>query len=91
MGICLIRDRLTVTPAGVPLRFSATGSVTAKIGAYSCSSVLIPVASQDNYQLPTINYQLFLYFPPKEGEFGGYAAEVPLVWDGEAKQFTLSE
>ena len=78
-----------VTPDGVSLRFSASGAVTATYGAHSCSSVLIPVTLQDNYQLPTINYQLFLYFPPKEGEFGGYAAEIPLIWDGA--EFVLAE
>ena len=69
---------------GVTLKFSATGTVTAKCGERSCSSVLIPVASPS-----TLNYQLYLYFPPKSGEFEGYAAEVELVWDGAA--FGLAE
>ena len=66
-----------VTPDGVALKFSSTGAVTATYGAYSCSSVLIPTAS-------TLNFSLFVYFPPKAGEFEGYAAEIPLVWDGAA-------
>ena len=66
-----------MTPDGVALKFSSTGAVTATYGAYSCSSVLIPTAS-------TPNFSLFVYFPPKAGEFGGYAAEIPLVWDGAA-------
>ena len=66
-----------VTPDGVSLKFSSTGAVTATYGAYSCSSVLIPTAS-------TPHFSLFVYFPPKAGEFEGYAAEIPLVWDGAA-------
>ena len=68
-----------VTPDGVELKFSSSGAVTAKLGAYSCSSVLIPVASPS-----TPNFSLYLYFPPKAGEFEGYAAEIPLAWDGAA-------
>ena len=68
-----------VTPDGVELKFSSSGAVTAKLGAYSCSSVLIPVASPS-----TPNFSLYLYFPPKAGEFEGYAAETPLAWDGAA-------
>ena len=71
-----------LTPDGVSLKFAATGAVTAKLGTYSCSSVLIPVDVDGSYQL-------FLYFPPKVGKFDGYAMEVSLVWDGE--NFTLGE
>ena len=63
----------------ISLKFAATGAVTAKYGAYSCSSVLIPVAVG--------RYSTFLYFPPKAGKFDGYGAEVPLVWNGV--DFTL--
>ena len=65
-----------VTPDGVSLKFSSSGAVTAKYGAYSCSSVLIPQADG--------SYALYLYFAPKANEFEGYAAEVPLGWDGAA-------
>ena len=67
-------------PGGVSLRFASTGAVTAKLGTYSCSSTLIPA--------PDGTFTCFLYFPPK-GSFGGYAAEVPLAWDGA--EFTLAE
>ena len=70
-----------VTPEGVELKFSASGAVTAKFGAHSCSSTLIPLAAD--------SYSLFLYFPPKAGEFEGYAAEVKLVWDGT--EFSLEK
>ena len=49
----------------------------------TCSSVLVPKAGD------TANYQLYLYFPPKDGKFKGYAAEISLTWDGEA--FALAE
>ena len=70
-----------VTPDGVSLKFSASGAVTAKYGVNSCSSVLIPQTDG--------RYALYLYFPPKAGVFEGYAAEIPLVWDGAA--FMLAE
>jgi len=41
----------------------------------TCSSALIP--KTDGTEL-----SVTLYFPPKTGKFEGYAAEIPLVWDG---------
>ena len=64
-----------LTLDGVSLKFAATGAVTAKLGTYSCSPVLIPVDVAGGYRL-------FLYFPPKANKFNGYTAEVLLVWDG---------
>ena len=69
-------------PDAVTLKFASSGSVTAKLGSYSCSSVLIPVASDD--ALSTSRYALFLYFAPKANKFDGYSAEVRLEWDGSA-------
>ena len=66
------------TPDNVALKFAASGSVTAKCLSYSCTSALIPVDG---------HYVLYLYFPPKDGKFDGYTAEVPLEWDG--KEFSL--
>ena len=81
----------------VTLKFAASGAVTASgkfvtgqnangtdvIYSATCSSVLVPKAGD------TANYQLYLYFPPKDGKFKGYAAEISLTWDGEA--FALAE
>ena len=58
----------------------------------NCSSVLIPAGGEvaTSATLPaSAAYTVYLYFPPKAGKFGGYAAEVPLVWDGAA--FSLAE
>ena len=77
-----VADGLPTDGDSISLKFAATGAVTAKLGTYSCSSVLIPVDVDGSYQL-------FLYFPPKVGKFDGYAMEVSLVWDGE--NFTLGE
>ena len=63
-----------MTPDGVELKFSSSGAVTAKLGAYSCSSTLIPLGAD--------RYSLFVYFPPKADGFEGYAVEIELVWDG---------
>ena len=67
-------------PDAVTLKFASSGAVTAKLGSYSCSSVLIPTVS-DN-ALDTSHYALFLYFAPKANKFDGYSAEVRLEWDG---------
>ena len=64
------------TPDGVTLKFASSGAVTAKLGSYSCSSVLVPCGGG--------SFATFVYFPPKSGKFDGYAAEIPLLWDGEA-------
>jgi hypothetical protein len=29
-----------------------------------------------------LDFRVFLYFAPNVGKFDGFAAEVPLVWDG---------
>ena len=55
----------------------------------NCSSVLVPEGDDGFVEeaLPDSNarlYRIFLYFPPKAGKFGGYAAEVPLAWDGSS-------
>ena len=75
-----------MTADGVSLKFAATGAVTAKYGAYSSTSVLIPVDSPSTLdsQPSTLNFNLYLYIPPKAGKFEGYAAELELVWDGTA-------
>ena len=67
-------------PDAVTIKFASSGAVTAKLGSYSCSSVLIPTTS-DN-ALSTSHYALFLYFAPKANKFDGYSAEVRLEWDG---------
>ena len=69
-------------PDAVTIKFASSGAVTAKLGSYSCSSVLIPTTS-DN-ALSTSHYALFLYFAPKANKFDGYSAEVRLEWDGSA-------
>jgi uncharacterized repeat protein (TIGR02543 family) len=77
------------------LKFASSGAVTASgkfvtgqdakgkdvVYSASCSSVLVPAGGDA--------YTVYLYFPPKAGKFEGYAAEVPLVWDGSA--FSLGE
>ena len=56
----------------------------------SCSSVLVPdfgscveTAQLDPVARDVRPYRVFIYFAPKAGKFGGYAAEIPLVWDDE--------
>ena len=74
------------TADGVSLKFAATGAVTAKYGANSGTSVLIPVASPSTLdpQPSTLNFNLHLYIPPKAGKSESYAADLELVWDGTA-------
>jgi hypothetical protein len=44
--------------------------------------VLIPASAIPDSSFSTLDFALFIYFPPKAGKFDGYAVEVPLVWDG---------
>lgn len=75
------------------LKFATSGAVTA-VGKFvtgidsrgkdivysaSCSSVLLPVAEGDG-SLSTINYAVFLYFPPKVGKFDGFAVKLALFF-----------
>jgi len=84
----------------ITLKFAASGAVTASgkfvtgqdskgkdvVYSASCSSVLVPEAAARSASGP---YHVFLYFPPKEGKFDGYSADVSLTWD--EKNFSLSE
>ncbi len=69
----------------VTLKFAASGAVTAKYGAYSCSATLIPMPTAEG------TFSAFLYFPPKAGKFDGYGTEILFVWDGGKKEFLLAE
>ena len=84
-------------PGVATLKFASSGAVTAKgvfITGYNdkkkkditysarCSSVLIPVTESG---VPTTGrYELFLYFPPKAGKFGGCASVVHVKWNGSS-------
>ncbi|MBR6733909.1 MAG: putative Ig domain-containing protein [Kiritimatiellae bacterium] len=77
----------------VTLKFAASGAVTASgkfvtgkdargrdvVHSATCSSVLIP----DEDGAPAA-YRVHIYFPPKAGKFEGHAADIPLVWNGDA-------
>ena len=74
-------NKTLTTESGVTLKFAASGAVTAKYLAHSCSTILIP--SGDD------TYSVFVYFPPKTG-MTGYADEITVVWNGsffEEKQY----
>ena len=80
------------------LKFASSGTVTASgkfvtgqdkngkdIGySATCSSVLVP-DTDNTYG----NYSVFLYFPPKDGKFDGYAVKVPLAWNEAEAKFSL--
>ena len=88
---------IAVEGGTVTLKFSSAGTATAAgrfatgtdargketVYSASCTAALVPDAEYAG------RYGLFLYFPPKAGKFGGYAAEIRLVWDGAA--FSLAE
>ena len=79
----------------ITLKFAASGAVTASgkfvtgkdangkdlVHAATCSAVLIP--DVDDAQ-DARKYRTYLYFAPKAGKFDGYAAEITLVWSGDA-------
>ena len=89
-----------LTVGEITLKFAASGAVTASgkfvtgkdangkdvVYSSTCSSVLIPAGVRDANpnQASEGGYSVFLYFPPKDGKFDGYSAEVTLVWDGAA-------
>ena len=52
----------------------------------SCAAVLVPaVATGATFPASAALYMVYLYFPPKVGKFeDGFAAGIPLMWDGTA-------
>jgi hypothetical protein len=49
----------------------------------TCSSVLIPDETDED-SLSANSYSLYIYFPPKKDKFGGFSANLSLVWNGES-------
>ncbi len=79
------------------LKFASSGAVTASgkfvtgqdkkgkniVYSASCSSVLVPDTDG--------KYSVFLYFPPKDGKFDGYAVKVLLFWNEAEAKFSLAK
>jgi hypothetical protein len=77
----------------VTLKFAASGAVTASgkfttgvdertgrdiVYTANCASVLIPDAAWPE----PASCRVYLCFPQKDGKFGGWSVDIPLVWDG---------
>lgn len=57
------------------LKFAASGMVTASCSGRSCSTALVPDSDG--------RYMVFIYYPPKSGEFLAYSSWFLLDWDGK--------